>query len=225
MYKVTGKYSAILKVSSGSEAYAVDINHMTVRKASEMTIGEMNNDLIYITEETQSEESSGEIDTLEEKDSTEKCEKIRENTNYLQEQCSKEDKSEVKNAETPKSSSADNDSKEVENSTKKKIDEEKKRKKAEANAIFKAKEERIRRIEKMVDMYANGVSKEDIAKEFGKNAITVLVEINNYLNDVKNKIDSGKLKALLKAKWDNKKIASEFHVSEGAITLLIERGM
>ena len=223
MYKQVDNYYAILQAAAGQQAYALDFNSMTIRDVAGMTVSEVNNNLTYITEEPQSEENMGKITHEEEKIDTDECEKTRENIEDVLEQPISEEKMDEKESEKPKSSSADTNSKEVKDA--KSAAEEKKQKKAEANAKFKMREKQLREIEKWVDLYASGMSKTQIAKEYGKAISTVSTHIEKYVEDVKNKIDMGKFKALRQARWNDKNIALEFHVTEGAITLLIERGM
>lgn len=226
MYKQVDNYYAMMQVAAGQQAYAIDFNSMTIRDVAGMTVSEVDNNLTYITKDPQSEEKLGKTAPEEVKNDTEKCEKTRENTETQPAQQVSEEKAEVEEAEKPKSSSADTDSEEVKRATRKKIEaEEKKRKKAEANARFREETEQLRLTEQWVDMHAQGKTKTQIAKEFKKAVSTVSAHIEKYLQEAKFKIDYGKFMALRNAKWSNKKIATEFHVTEGAITLLIERGM
>ena len=210
MYKQVDNYYAMMQAAAGQQAYAIDFNSMTIRDVAGMTVSEVDNNLTYIAEDTQSEENMGKTDIEKTENDTEEYKKTRENTESYPEKPSEEEKAEVKELEKPKSSSADTNSKKVKNTTK-------------ANA--KEKEAQLRLTEEWVDLYAQGMSKTQIAKKYVKAISTVSTHIENYLKEAKLKIDLGKFMALRNANWDNKHIALEFHVTEGAITLLIERGM
>ena len=228
MYKQVDNYYAMMQAVAGQPSYALDFDRMTIKPVAGMTVSEINDNFIYITKDLQSEVQLGKTASEEDKNDTEKCEKTRENTKVAPAQQVSEEKAEVEEAEKPKSSSADTDSEEVESTTRKKIEAEEKKqkqKKAVANAKFREQTEQQRITEQWVDLHAQGKSKTQIGQEYGKATSTVSKYIEQYLQQVRDKIDYGKFMALRNANWSNKKIASEFHVAEGAIRLLIERGM
>lgn len=226
MYKQVDNYYAMMQVAAGQQAYAIDFNSMTIRDVAGMTVSEVDNNLTYIAEDPQSEENMGKTDIEKTENDTEEYKKTRENTESYPEKPSEEEKAEVEEPEKPKSSSADTDSEEVKSATRKKIEaEEKKRKKAEANAKFREETEQLRLTEQWVDLHAQGKTKTQIAKEYDKAVSTVSTHIEKYIKESRDKMDYGKFMALRKANWSNKKIASELHITEGAVTLIIERGL
>ena len=79
--------------------------------------------------------------------------------------------------------------------------------------------------ERIVEMYTNGKSVEEIAEELNRSMSTVRQHLNRAGCAMKHYIDKGKVMALAKAGWKPADIAWDMRITEGEVRqVLAESG-